>query len=155
MNVGIWKTKVDEVLKKRGKSKEALLPCLEVIQKACGHIPQEAITYLREKLDVPSVDIYGVITFYGMLTTEEQGKYVIRICDSLPCYLNKSDGVLGVIEKELEIKAGETSADRKFTLEVVPCLGLCDKAPAMMVNDRIYGNLTEQSVKKIIAELKR
>jgi len=90
-----------------------------------------------------------------MLTTEEQGKYVIRICDSLPCYLNKSDGVLGIIEKELGIEAGETSADRKFTLEVVPCLGLCDKAPAMMVNDRIYGNLTKQSVKKIIAELKR
>jgi len=155
MNVGIWKTKVDEVLKKRGKSKEALLPCLEVIQKACGHIPQEAITYLRENLDVPSIDIYGVITFYGMLTTEEQGKYVIRICDSLPCYLNKSDGVLGVIEKELGIEAGETSVDRKFTLEVVPCLGLCVKAPAMMINDKIYGNLTEQSVKKIIAELNR
>jgi NADH:ubiquinone oxidoreductase subunit E len=155
MNVGIWKTKVDEVLKKRGKSKETLLPCLEVIQKACGHIPQEAITYLRKNLDVPSIDIYGVITFYGMLTTKEQGKYVIRICDSLPCYLNKLDGVLGVIEKELGIEAGETSADRKFTLEVVPCLGLCDKAPAMMVNDKIYGNLTEQSVKKIIAELKR
>jgi len=155
MNVGIWKTKVDEILKKRGKSKEALLPCLEVIQETCSYIPQEAITYLRKKLDVPSIDIYGVITFYGMLTTKEQGKYVIRICDSLPCYLNKSDGVLGVIEKEIGIEAGETSADRKFTLEVVPCLGLCDKAPAMMVNDRIYGNLTKQSVKKIIAELNR
>jgi NADH:ubiquinone oxidoreductase subunit E len=155
MKVGVWRTKVDEIMESRGKLKETLLPCLEVIQEACGHIPQEAITYLREELDVPSVDIYGVITFYGMLTTSEQGKYVIRICDSLPCYLNKSDGVLGVIEKELGIEAGETSADRKFTLEVVPCLGLCDKAPAMMVNDRIYGNLTKQSVKKIIAELKR
>ncbi len=153
MNVSVWKTKVDEVLKRSGKSKETLLPCLEVIQEACGYIPQEAITYLRENLDVPSIDIYGVITFYGMLTTKEQGKYVIRICDSLPCYLNKSDGVLGVIEKELGIEAGETSADRQFTLEVVPCLGLCDKAPAMMINDKIYGNLTEQSVKKIIAEL--
>ena len=155
MSVSVWKTKVDEVLKRSGKSKETLLPCLEVIQEACGHIPQEAITYLRENLDVPSIDIYGVITFYGMLTTKEQGKYVIRICDSLPCYLNKSDGVLGVIETELGIKAGETSADRKFTLEVVPCLGLCDKAPAMMINDKIYGNLTEQSVKEIIAELNR
>lgn len=155
MKVGVWRTKVDEIMESRGKLKETLLPCLEVIQEACGHIPQEAITYLRENLDVPSIDIYGVITFYGMLTTKEQGKYVIRICDSLPCYLNKSDGVLGVIEKEIGIEAGETSADRKFTLEVVPCLGLCDKAPAMMVNDRIYGNLTKQSVKKIIAELNR
>ena len=155
MKVGVWRTKVDEIMESRGKLKETLLPCLEVIQEACGHIPQEAITYLRENLDVPSIDIYGVITFYGMLTTKEQGKYVIRICDSLPCYLNKSDGVLGVIEKELGIEGGETSIDRKFTLEVVPCLGLCDKAPAMMINDKIYGNLTKQSVKKIIAELNR
>jgi len=155
MSVGIWRTKVDEVLETSGKSKEALLPCLEVIQEAYGHIPQEAITYLRKTLDIPSIDIYGVITFYGMLTTKEQGKYVIRVCNSLPCYLNKSDVVLGVIEKELGIEGGETSADRKFTLEVVACLGLCDKAPAMMINDKIYGNLTEQSVRKIIAKLKR
>jgi len=155
MGISVWGTKVDETMESWGKSKEALLPCLEVIQEACGHIPQEAITYLRENLAVPSIDIYGVITFYGMLTTKEQGKYVIRICDSLPCYLNKSDGVLGVTEKELGIKAGETSADREFTLEVVPCLGLCDKAPAMMINDEIYENLTDGSIKEIIAELKR
>lgn len=155
MGISVWGTKVDETMESWGKSKEALLPCLEVIQEACGHIPQEAITYLRENLAVPSIDIYGVITFYGMLTTKEQGKYVIRICDSLPCYLNKSDGVLGVTEKELGIKAGETSADREFTLEVVPCLGLCDKAPAMMINDEIYKNLTDGSIKEIIAELKR
>ena len=155
MGISVWRTKVDETMGNRGKSKEALLPCLETVQEMCGYIPQEAITYLRENLDVPSIDIYGVITFYGMLTTKEQGEYVIRICDSLPCHLNKSDGVLGVIENELGIKAGETSAEKKFTLEVVPCLGLCDKAPAMMINDEIYENLTDGSIKEIIAELKR
>ena len=148
MSTALWKTKVDEVTKQRGKARETLLPCLEAIQEVSGYIPQEAVSYLRENLDVPSVDIYGVITFYGMLTTKEQGKYVIRLCNSLPCYLNNSENMLEVIERELGIKAGETSPDKNFTLEVVPCLGLCDKAPAMMINDKIYENLTEESAKK-------
>ena len=154
MSATLWKTKVDEVINQRGKAREALLPCLEAIQEVSSCIPQEAITYLRKTLDVPSVDIYGVITFYGMLTTKEQGEYVIRLCDSLPCHLNESEKMLKVIEGELGIKAGETSPDKKFTLEAVPCLGLCDKAPAMMVNDKIYETLTEAAAKKIIAELR-
>jgi NADH:ubiquinone oxidoreductase subunit E len=149
-----WRTKVDGIIKKSGKSKESLLPCLEAVQETSSCIPQSAITYLREILDVPSIDIYGVITFYGMLTAEEQGKYVIRLCNSLPCFLNGSDTLLSAVERETKIKAGETSPDKKFTLEVVPCLGLCDKAPAMMINQEIYGNLTEDMVKEIIGKLK-
>jgi len=155
MSKALWRAKVDEVIKQWGKVREALLPCLEAAQEASGYVPQEAISYLRENLDVPAVDIYGVITFYGMLTTEEQGKYVIRLCDSLPCHLNDSDGMLAVVERESGVKAGETSPDKKFTLEVVPCLGLCDKAPAMMINDKIYGNLTEGAVKQIFSKLKK
>jgi NADH-quinone oxidoreductase E subunit len=154
MSTVLWKTGVDEVIKQRGKSREALLSCLEATQETCGYIPQEVVSYLSDNLDVPPVDIYGVITFYGMLTTKEQGKYVIRLCDSLPCYLNSSEEMLGVVEKELGVKSGETSPDKKFTLEVVPCLGLCDKAPAMMINDKIYGNLTKETAKQIIAELR-
>ena len=116
--------------------------------------PARGISYLRENLDVPSVDIYGVITFYGMLTSKEQGKYVIRLCDSLPCRLNNSEDILKVIEGELGIKAGGTSPDKKFTLEVVPCLGLCDIAPAMMINDKNYGDLNKEAPQKILAGLK-
>ena len=154
MSTTLWKAAADEVIKRRGKSRETLLPCLEAIQEVSGYIPQEAISYLRENLDVPSIDIYGVITFYGMLTTKEQGKYVIRLCNSLPCHLNKSEEMLEVIERELDIKAGETSPDKKFTLETVACLGLCDKAPAMMINNKIYENLLKETAKKIITELK-
>ena len=154
MSITLWKAEVDEVIKRRGKSRETLLPCLEAIQEVSGYIPQEAISYLRENLDVPSIDIYGVITFYSMLTTKEQGKHVIRLCNSLPCHLNKSEEMLEVIERELGIKARGTSSDKKFTLETVACLGLCDKAPAMMINDKIYENLTEETAKKIIVELK-
>lgn len=145
-----WKAKVDEIIKELGKTRSVLLPCLEAIQQEAAYIPEAAIIYLREKLDVPSVDVYGVITFYGMLTTKKQGKYVIRVCDSLPCYLNGSRKVIEVLEDELGIKSGGTTSDEKFTLETVSCLGLCDKAPAMMVNEEIYENLTDKKVRDII-----
>jgi len=76
-----WRSRVDDVLANRGKVKESLLPCLEAVQASCACVPGEAIAYLRDRLSIPSVDIYGTITFYGMLTTLAQVKYVIRLCD--------------------------------------------------------------------------
>nr|CBH37508.1 putative Fe-only hydrogenase [uncultured archaeon] len=145
-----WKADVDEIINDIGKSEAALLQCLEAVQRDVGYITQDAITYLRDELDVPSVEIYGVMTFYGMLTAEQQGKYVIRVCNSLPCYLNGSKMIIETLENELGIKSGETAEDANFTLETVACLGLCDNAPAMIINREIYGNLTEEKVKEII-----
>ncbi|MCD6151045.1 MAG: NADH-quinone oxidoreductase subunit NuoE [Deltaproteobacteria bacterium] len=151
----LWKSKVSDAIESYGKGREALLPSLESIQELFNYIPEEAITYLSETLSIPLVDIYGVITFYGMLTTEKQGKYVIRACKSLSCHINKSNEIISTFEKELNIKCGETTPDGKFTLESVACLGLCDKAPAMMINEKIYENLTVEKVKEVINELRR
>jgi len=151
----LWKSKVEDTIRDYGKSREALLPCLEAIQDSLGYISQDAITYLRENLGIPLVDIYGVITFYGMLTTQEQGKYVIRIPNSLPCYLNGAQEIINALEEELGIRCGETTPDKKFTLEKVSCLALCNLAPAMMVNEKIYGNLTKKRAKEIVSELRR
>jgi len=154
MVVASWLEHIEEVFTEHGENRTSLLPCLEEIQKACRCIPHDAVTYLRDRLGIPSVDIYGVVSFYGMLTTVEQGKYVIRLCDSLPCHLNHSENMLIILEDELGIKSGETTRDKKFTLETVPCLGLCDKAPAMMINENIYGKLTRGKIKTILNSLK-
>jgi NADH-quinone oxidoreductase subunit E len=154
MSISIWQKKVDKIIAQRGKTRSSLLPCLETIQEINGYVPPEQVSYLRDTLDVSAADIYGVISFYGMLTVEKQGKYIIRLCDSLPCNLNHSEKVLEVLEGELGIKAGQTTGDKKFTLELVSCLGLCDQSPAMMINEHNYGNLTVEKVKQIIKELK-
>ena len=154
MSTKNWSEKVENVLTQRGKNRASLLPCLEVVQDACGYIPHEAVAYLRDAFDITSVDVYGAISFYGMLTTVEQGKNVIRLCDSLPCHINCSEDILEVLQTELAITAGETTPDKKFTLETVACLGMCDQAPAMMINDRNYGNLTADEVRQIIADLR-
>lgn len=145
-----WQENVDRIIEDIGESEGALLPCLQAVQQEVSCIPKEAISYLRDRLDVPAVNIYGVITFYGMLTSGQQGTYVLRVCDSLPCYLNGSKMIIETLEDELGIKSGETTPDGMFSLQTVACLGLCDKPPAMMVNKEIHGNLTEAKVRSII-----
>lgn len=149
-----WEEKINQTIKKYGEERDALLPCLVSLQKEFGYISEEAIFYLRDKLKIASTDIYSVITFYGMFTVKKQPQYVIRVCNSLPCFLKGSRNILDILEKELGIKAGEKSSDDKFSLEVVGCLGLCDQAPALMVNEKIYGNLTEEKIKELIKNLK-
>jgi NADH-quinone oxidoreductase subunit E len=150
-----WQSRVDDLIGQRGANRAALLPCLVAVQAEAGYVPREAISHLGQTLGVPTIEVYGVISFYGMLTSVEQGSRVIRICDSLNCHLNHAPDVRRAVETELGLKDGETLPDKSFSLEVVPCLGLCDLAPAMMVNEDTYGNLTEARVRDIIADLKR
>ncbi|PKH47333.1 iron hydrogenase, partial [Dehalococcoides mccartyi] len=107
----IWKEKVDGVITQSGSSRLSLLPCLEAVQEECGYIPHEAVNYLRECLSIPSIDIYGMITFYSLLSTNQKGKYVIRLCNSLPCYLNGTENILDTLVDNLGIEPGQTTLD--------------------------------------------
>ncbi len=134
--------------------KEALLPCLHAAQEKYGYLSEETISFLAKELNLPRVEVYSLVTFYSMFNLEEKGKYVIHICVSLPCYLKGSKKILEVLKKELNIGIGQTTPDKKFTIEAVSCLGICDRAPAMMVDRDIYGNLTSEKVKEIIHRYK-
>ena len=94
----------------------------------------------------------GYFLFYAH--SEKQGKFVIRVCGSLPCYLKGSREILEAIKKELNIEEYQTTPDKKFTIEPVSCLGLCDIAPAIVINKEVYGNLTPQKVRDIIQKYK-
>ena len=90
-----------------------------------------------------------------MFSLKKQGRYVIRVCNSLSCYLKGAKTIIEVIKEELGIKENQTTKDKKFTLEVTSCLGLCDISPAMMINEKVYGNLTPQKVRKILSKYKK
>ena len=143
---------IDEIIKSRKDN--LLLPMLEDIQVKFGYVSEANAHYLSRKTGIPFSKIYGVITFYEMLYTEKKGKYIIRICNSPSCYLNGSLKLIEFLESLLKIKSGETTKDKKFSLEIVSCLGCCDKAPAMMINDKVYGNLDEKKIRNIISGLK-
>jgi len=143
---------IDELIRNRKDS--LLLPMLQAIQAKFGYISEANAHYLSKKTGIPFSSIYGVITFYEMLYAEPKGKYIIRICNSPSCYLNGSLNLIKFLTLLLKIKSGETTKDKKFSLEIVSCIGCCDKAPAMMINNKVYGNLNEKKIREIISALK-
>ena len=119
-----------------------------------NYVSEEAAEAVSEYLDIPVSHIYGVLSFYTMYSTKPRGKYIIRLCESPPCFLKGSERILKKLRDILGVKIGHTTEDGLFTLELCACLGVCGNAPVMMINDDVYGDLTEEKVDKIIADIK-
>ena len=136
------------------KNRKGMLELLQEAQSQTGFLSQEAMAKIAESLAVSKSDVYGVATFYSFLSTKPQGRNVIRICQSLPCHLKDGQGVIDSIAKELGIKPGETTKDGKFTFTMTNCIGECDKAPAMLINDDVHGNLTPANIAQILKTYK-
>jgi NADH:ubiquinone oxidoreductase subunit E len=128
-----------------------LLAMLERTRDVYGYIPEHALTDLAVQLSIPVVDVYAAATFYRALPLKPMGKHVVKMCKSVPCYLKHKQPVIDAVERELGIAPGQTSHDGLFSLELVNCIGACDKAPAMMIDDDVFGNLTPEMVGEILA----
>jgi NADH-quinone oxidoreductase subunit E len=144
---------MSEVLEKYS-DKEDLIPALQEIQKEFGYLSEENLILLSKHLNVPLAQISGVTTFYNWFKLKPIGKYHVSICRGTACHVNNSEQLLRFLEKKLRINAGELTDDKVFSLECVNCIGACAKAPAMMINDTVYGELTEKKIDKIIEDLK-
>lgn len=134
-------------LAKQGRS--ALLPALHAAQDIFGYIPEAAASEIGRVLHVPLADVYGVIEFYSMLYSEPVGQTIVRVCSDPACALAGSDQTLQSICSHLNLSPGQTSADRCFTVERVPCLGLCEHAPAVLVNQTAIGHASTEQAAKI------
>jgi len=119
------------------------------------YISEEAVDAVAKYLNVPPNHIYGVLTFYTMYSTKPRGKNIIRLCESPPCYIKGSENILRKLKILLGVETGETTKDGLFTLELCACLGVCGNAPVMMVNNDVYGDLTEEKVEEIVARIAR
>jgi NADH:ubiquinone oxidoreductase subunit E len=95
-------------------------------------------------------EVYGVTTFYSFLTTKPSGKHVIRVCKSVPCCMKDAEMIIDWINTELEINPSETTSDGRFSFELTNCIGACDVAPSMLIDDNVYGHLTHQKISEIL-----
>jgi len=140
--------KVDLINKR--KQHGALIPLLQSAQDSYGYIPEKAIHYIGEVVNIPAAEIYGVVTFYSQFRLKPLGKHVVRICEGTACHVNGAKNVLKVLQNELGIAVGETTDDGLFSLQSVACLGCCSLAPVIMIDDDTHGNLTADKTKKVI-----
>ncbi|HNZ44324.1 MAG TPA: NADH-quinone oxidoreductase subunit NuoE [Candidatus Syntrophosphaera thermopropionivorans] len=146
-----------EICEKYTPEKDNLLYILHDIQDhhPQHYIPEEAVQVVAEYLNIPTNHIYGVLTFYTMYSTKPRGKNIIRLCESPPCYIKGSTNILRKLKMLLGVNTGETTKDGMFTLELCACLGVCGNAPVMMINEDVYGDLTEEKVEEIIDKIRR
>ncbi|MGL5152940.1 MAG: NADH-quinone oxidoreductase subunit NuoE [Clostridium sp.] len=146
--------KLEEFINMQTQKESALISVLHQAQNLYGYLSKETLEYISTKLEIPLSKIYGVVTFYSYFTTEPKGKYVISICTGTACFVKGAGEVLSEFEKLLNIKAGETTQDGLFTLDTLRCVGACGLAPVVTINDKIYGKITKNDVKKVLGEYK-
>jgi len=144
----IIETKVEQY----GKDRKALIPILQGIVAEKNFVAKDDMVDIARTLDISAADVYGTATFYSFIEDTEKGKYVIRVCRSITCDIKGKHRILKALEKELRIKLGETTHDKKFSLMETNCLGLCDVGPAMLVNNDPFTHLTPEMIPVIIRE---
>jgi len=144
--------RIERAIENHRSKQGALLPILQEIQGDLGYIPEVAMIEVAESLGIPASKVYGTVTFYTLFSTRPKGKNVIRICESAPCHVEGAEAIVKALEKALGVRMGETTPDGLFTLEFTSCIGVCGVAPAIMINDRVYGNLVPERIPEILAE---
>ncbi len=149
-----------KIIKKDGKEvvvcddiRSYLLEELQRIQDEEGYISDNNMQAIAKKFEIHPVEVYSVVTFYSFLYTEKKGKYIIRVCNGASCTMKGSPDLLKALQDKLGIEPGQTSKDGKYSLETTSCIGMCDKSPAIMVNDELIGPLDIKDIDKILKDI--
>ncbi|MFW5856042.1 MAG: NADH-quinone oxidoreductase subunit NuoE [Bacillota bacterium] len=141
---------LDPIIGKYSDKKGNLIPVLHEIQEKIGYLPLEVQEYVSKKLSVPLSKVYGVISFYSFFNSSPRGEHIIGVCMGTACYVKGAEDILDSLQEHLDISAGETTDDEKFTMTVTRCLGTCSMAPVIMIDDKVYGELTPEKVPEIL-----
>jgi NADH:ubiquinone oxidoreductase subunit E len=141
---------VKELTEKHGRRRDSLIPILQGIVDNNNYLTDEAMVEVAKELDLSAAEVYGTASFYTFLDTEVRGKYVIRVCKTISCSMKGKAEIIQTIEDMLKIKVGETTSDRQFSLVETNCIGWCHKAPAILINDLPYTELTTEKVVEIL-----
>lgn len=147
-------TKIVELLEKYSHSRrDSLIPILQDIQEAVGYLSEEAVVLVGKHLEMPTSKIYGLATFYNQFKFEPRGRFHFQICHGTACHILGAVPLIDILEKTLKIKAGQTTRNGRYSLEVVPCIGACGQAPVISINGEFYSNITVERIKEVLADL--
>ena len=146
---------VKELSDKHGRARESLMPILQGIVEKHNYLTDEAMVEVAKELDISAAEVYGTASFYTFLDTSVRGKYVVRVCRTITCAMKGKNEIIQILEDMLKIKVGETTADKMFSLIETNCIGWCHKAPAILINEMPYTELTPEKTVEIIKSYMR
>jgi NADH-quinone oxidoreductase subunit E len=145
---------LDPVISRYRGKKGSLIPLLQGAQDVYGYIPRAVFEKLSAETGIKLSDMFGVATFYAQFRLNPVGKHIIKVCHGTACHVQNANIITEALQESLEVKDGETTDDRLFTLESVACLGCCSLAPVMMIGEETYGKLTGSAAVKIVKNIK-
>lgn len=145
---------IEQLTEQYGNDRPALIQILQAIQRKHKYISDFAQQEVARLLNIHPVEVYSVITFYSFLCSEPKGRNIVRLCRTISCDMAGKDAVEAAVKRELGISFGETTKDKRITLEYTNCLGMCDQGPAMLVNERVYSHLDPEKAVNILNEIK-
>jgi NADH:ubiquinone oxidoreductase subunit E len=149
---------VKETIEKHGAARDALIPILSEVNNALGYIPAEAFQEVQKQLNAEEEHVYvskgqlfGLASFYDMLSTKPRGRHVVKFCENAPCHVVGGKAIWDTLCETLNLKNGETTPDKKWTLVTTSCLGLCSVGPVVLIDDDLYGNVSPDQIDDILA----
>jgi NADH-quinone oxidoreductase subunit E len=145
------KDKVDAIIEKYKRDKGFLVSILQDIQAEYNYLPKEALFDVSDILGIPVSQVYGVATFYRAFSLIPRGRHLIQVCLGTACHVRGAPKVLEAMERKLKIKAGETTADKEYTLTTVNCLGACALGPVVVIDQEYHGQMNQSKVDKLFA----
>ena len=148
-------SKLDEIIKTYEGKKSNLIAILQKVQEVYRYLPEEAMIYIGTKMEgLSPATVYGVATFYAQFSLEPKGKFEIKVCDGTACHVRGSMPVLNALKARLDLKDGKmTTDDGLFSLETVSCLGACGLAPVVVINGKVYPQMTSDAIKIVLDTL--
>jgi NADH-quinone oxidoreductase subunit E len=144
---------LDEILEEYAGQKGAVIPILQRAQDVYGYLPKPVLATIAARTGIPLSRLMGVATFYAQFRLERRGRHLIRVCDGTACHVRGAPKNIEATEKALDVAAGGTSPDYRYTMEIVYCLGSCGLAPVAVVDDKVYGRLTPNSLVEQLEKL--
>jgi NADH-quinone oxidoreductase subunit E len=148
------KDKVTAIIKKYGSDSSQLVSILQDIQTEYNYLPRAALDKLAKKLDIPQSRVYSMATFFRAFSLKERGKHICNVCQGTACHVRGADLLLESLERQLDIKRGQTTPDHRFTLETVNCMGCCATGPVVKINDEFFGHMTNDKVEPMLSKFK-
>jgi NADH-quinone oxidoreductase subunit E len=147
-------TKIDSIIQEYGARESAILGILQDIQTEEKYLPKEALEYVSQKMNIPMVQVFRIATFYNALSLKPRGRHKIDVCLGTACHVRGGGKILDKMERDLGIAMGETTKDKRFTLEVVHCVGCCSLGPVAVIDGEVFGRISQDKVPALLKDFK-
>ncbi|HUS99283.1 MAG TPA: NAD(P)H-dependent oxidoreductase subunit E [Candidatus Thermoplasmatota archaeon] len=148
-------SKIDKILKNHSYEESALISILHEIENLYDYLPTWTLRHTSKKLNIPMIQIYGVASFYDAFHLKPRGKHLIRVCKGTACYLKGATQIVEALERELEIKEGETTRDKKFSLQAVHCVGACALAPVIVIDEHYFDKTSPTKLRSMLKKVQK